>query len=372
MTEPVSRVRSLEISGRGFEPALAVAAYEQYPVASDSEKLQHITGRGLRSSGSTNSTIDWMRQGFASPDFLSFDIEQPVPEKQNMAPITSQPAATFRNRPVREGGNYLRLSAAAGTWSEPFELLPPDSLTLESSLLSGATTYTLPLSILKLLDGAVEFRHLAVAAATSTWCEPTPWEVAKTRAHEPLLSLRGPSCKSLVPSAASQSRSDSLFPLAPFVWEDRGGSLPDRGQESAAHTVTRGPASTWDLEALDRVLSSAGADFDSAASEEDSEMETDTRRVPGLFAGAVQERFFPLSFTLQRSYPQWLNCSVISTPDPAPDPAHWPLHNAPYDSNFSRRELEQSGVRAFGPFRMRANAQPGLQWSPCRTSTKRQ
>ena len=371
ITEPVARLRSVGISGRGLEPTLAIATYEQYPAARDSDELHHITGRSVRSSGSTDFAIDWMRRGFASPDFLSFDIEQPMPEEQNMAPIASQPAATFRNRPVREGGNHLDLSAAAGTWSEPFELLPLDPLTLESSLLSGATNRTLPHSLLKPLDGVAEFRHLNVAAATSTWCEPTPWEVAKTRAHEPLLSLRGPSCKSLVPSVASQTRSDSLFPPAPFVYEDRGGSRLDQGLDAAAPSITSDPASTWDLEALNTVLSNAGADFDPAASDEDSEVDTETRRVPGLFAGALQERFFPMSFTLQRSHPQWLNCSVIRTPDPAPNPDQWTLHDAPYDSNFSRRELEQSGVRAFGPFRMETNAQPGLQWSPCRTSTRR-
>ena len=277
MAESVSLLRSLGISGRGFEPTLAVATYEQYPAEGDSDKLQHITGRSLSSSGSTNSAIDWMRQGFASPYFLSFDIEQPMPEEQNTAPIGSQPMANFRNRPVREVGNHLHLSAAAGTWSEPFELLPPGPLTLESSLMSGATNCTLPLSLLEPLDGVVEFRHLTVAAATSTWCEPTPWEVAKTRAHEPLLSLRGPSCKSLIPSTASQPRSDSLFPLAPFVYEYRGGSRPDQGQEAAAHTLTSDPASTWDLEALNTVLSSAGADSDPAASEEDFEVDTETR-----------------------------------------------------------------------------------------------
>ena len=372
MAESVSRLRFLGISGRGFEPTLAAATYEQYTAASDSDQLQHIAGRSLRSSGSTHSAIDWMRQGFAGPDFLSFDIEQPLPEEQNMSPIASQPMATFSNRPVREGGNHLPLSGAAGAWSEPFELLPPGPLALESSLLSGATNRTLPLSLLEPLDGVVEFRHLTVAAATSTWCEPTPWEVAKSRAHEPLLSLRGPSCKSLVPSAASQSRSDSLFPLAPFVYEYRGGSRPEQGQESAARTLTSDPASTWDLEALSAVLSNASADADPAASEEDSEVDTETRRVPGLFDAALQERSVPMSFTLQRSHLQWLNCSVIRTPDRAPDPAQWPLRDAPSDSNFWTRELEQSGVRAFGPFRMRANAQPGLQWSPCRTSTRRQ
>src|SRR6202035_82665 len=132
MTESVSRLRSLGISGRGFEPTLAVATYEQYPAANDSDNLQWVTGRSLRASGSTNPAIDWMRQGLAYPEFLSFDIEQRLPEEQTTIPVASRPVANFTNRPVRDGGKHLHLSAAAGTWCDPIKLLPPAPLTLES------------------------------------------------------------------------------------------------------------------------------------------------------------------------------------------------------------------------------------------------
>lgn len=124
MTESVSRFQSLGISGRGFEPALAVATYEQYPAAADFDDLKHVTGRSPRASSATKPAINWMRQGLANPEFLSFDIEQRLPE-QTTAPIALPTVATFTNKPVRYGGKHLHLSTGAETWCEPIELLPP-------------------------------------------------------------------------------------------------------------------------------------------------------------------------------------------------------------------------------------------------------
>jgi hypothetical protein len=123
---------------------------------------------------------------------------------------------------------------------------------------------------------------------------------------------------------------------------------------------------------LEAVLAADGADFQPTETVETTEpLDTPARPLPSLFVAALQERVCPMSFSVQRSLPRWLQLSATSTNDWMSDSVYQPLHKIPADGNFWSEELKQSGVRAFGPFRMETNAQPELQWSPCKTSTRR-
>ena len=126
------------------------------------------------------------------------------------------------------------------------------------------------------------------------------------------------------------------------------------------------------MEMLETVLATDRADFEPTDTVETATLpDTPARLLPGLFVVALQDRFCPMSFSVQRSYPQWLKTTVTSTNDWTLDPVHQPLQDVAAQGNFWSEELKQSGVRAFGPFRMGANAQPELQWAPCRTSMRR-
>ena len=378
MTTPVSRrLRLAGLSGRGFEPTLVAATYERYPATlNDFVDLQPIVGHSKGTSRSANPVIDGVRQGLVNPGFLPFDIEQPLMQEQTQATPALRPTPNLTYIPLRDGGKHIYAAAAAETWCDPIELCEPSALTLES-LLPASTTNSTLLSpcILGPWDtlSSSAIKHLPVAAATSPWHDASPWDVPKVRMHEPLVSLRSPSCRSLISRDSGPSRSDSSFKLAPFSYcEYRPGTVNPPRPELITNSIASDFAGDADLEMLEMALASDGADFEPTETVETLEpQDAPARLLPGLFVIALRERFCLMSFSGQRSHPQGLKWSVTSTNDWVADTVHPPLHDVTAQSNFWSEELKQSGVRAFGPFRMGANAQPELQWAPCRTSTRR-
>jgi len=376
MTASVSRLRLPGLSGRRFEPTLAFAAYEQYPATLNVANLRDADGHGIGTSRSANPAIGSVRQGLANPGFLPFDIEQPLMQEQTQATLSWRPAPNLTYIPLRDGGKQIDLAAAAETWCDPIELCDSSPLTLESLLPPSATNSILPsLCILKPSDtsSSFAFKHLQVAAATSPWHDASSWDVPKVRLHEPLISLRGPSSRSLISSDPRPSRSDSAFKLAPFSYcEYRPGTVNQWRPELSTNSIPGDFARDSDMETLEMVLATDGADFEPTQTVETTEPpDTPARPLPGLFVGAVEERFYPMSFSSQRSHSHWLNRTVMSTNAWVSNPVHQPPHDVADQTNFWNEALKQSGVRAFGPFRMGANAQPELQWAPCRTSTRR-
>ena len=377
MTASVSRLRLPGLSGRGFEPTLAVAPYALYPETLSVANLRDAGGHSSGTSRSANPAIDSVRQGLVNPGFLPFDIEQPLMQQQTQPTPALRPAPNLTYIPLRDSSKDICLAAAAETWYDPIELCYPGLLTLESLPPASATNSTLPSScILGPSDSSFSFgfKHLQVAAATSTWQDASPLEVPKVRLHEPLISLRGPSSRSLIPSDSRSSRSDDRpFKAAAFSYGEYGPGTVDQTRVRATpNIITSDFTGDSDLEMLEAVLAADGADFQPTETVETTEpLDTPARPLPSLFVAALQERVCPMSFSVQRSLPRWLQLSATSTNDWMSDSVYQPLHKIPADGNFWSEELKQSGVRAFGPFRMETNAQPELQWSPCKTSTRR-
>jgi len=376
MTASVSRLRLPGLSGRGFEPTLATAEYEPYPETLNVANLRDAGGHSIGTPRSANPAIDSVRQGLANPGFQPFDIEQPVMQQLTQPTLALRPGPNSTYIPLRDGSKYIYPAAAVETWCDPIELCDFSLLTLESLLPASATNSALPSScILGPSDTSFSFgfKHLQVAAATSTWQEATPWEAPKVRLHEPLISLRGPSSRSLISSDSRPSRHDRSFKPAAFSYGEYGpGTVGQTRVRATPHIVTSDFAEDADLEILEVVVSTADEDFESTATLDSTEPpDTPARPLPGLFAASLQKRVCPMSFSLQRSHPRWLKWSAASTHDWMSDSVYRPPHNIPADGNFRSDELKQSGVRAFGPFRMETNAQPELQWSPCKTSTRR-
>jgi hypothetical protein len=376
MTASVSRLRLPGLAGRGFEPTLAAATYELYPETLSVANLRDAGGHSSGTSRSANPAIDSVRQGLVNPGFLPFDIEQPLMQQQTQPTPALRPAPNLTYIPLRDSSKDICLAAAAETWYDPIELCYPGLLTLESLPPASATNSTLPSScILGPSDSSFSFgfKHLQVAAATSTWQDASPLEVPKVRLHEPFISLRGPSCRSLTSSESRPSRNDRPFKPAAFSYGEYGPGTVDQTRVRATpNIVTSDFTGDADLEILEVVVSTADEDFESTATLDSTEPpDTPARPLPGLFAASLQKRVCPMSFSLQRSHPRWLKWSATSTNDWMSDSVYRPPHNIPADGNFRSEELKQSGARAFGPFRMEMNAQPELQWSPCKTSTRR-
>jgi len=376
MTASVSRLRLPGLAGRGFEPTLAAATYELYPETLSVANLRDAGGHSSGTSRSANPAIDSVRQGLANPGFLPFDIEQPLMQQQTQPTPALRPAPNLTYIPLRDISKDICLAAAAETWCDPIELCDSSFLTLESLLPASATNSTLPSScILGPSDTSFSFgfKHLQIAAATSTWQDASPLEVPKVRLHEPLISLRGPSCRSLIPSDSRSSRSDTSFKLAPFSHCDyRPETVNQPRPELTSNIIRSDFTEDSDREMLEVVVATDGADFEPTETVEPNEPPNIAARpLPGLFVASLQERVCPLSFSVQRSLPQWLKWSATSTNDWMSDSVYQPLHKIPADGNFWSRELMQSGVGAFGPFRMEMKTQPELQWSPCKTSTRR-
>lgn len=376
MTPSVSRLRLPGLAGRGFEPTLAAATCELYPETLSVANLWDVRGHSSGISRSANPVIDSYRQGLANPGFLPFDIEQPLMQQQTQLTPALRPAPNLTYIPLRDSNKDICLAAAAETWCDPIELCDSSLLTLESLLPTSATNSTLRSScILDPSDTSFSFgfKQLQVAAATSTWQEATPWEVPKVRPHEPLIALRGPSCRSLTSSDPRPSRNDRPFKPAAFSYGEYGPGTVDHTRVRATpNIVTSDFTGDSDLEILEADVLTAGEDFESTAILDSTEPpDTPARPLPGLFAASSQKWVFPMSFSLQRSHPRCLKWSATSTNDWMSDSVYRPPHNIPADGNFRSEELQQSGVRAFGPFRMETNAQPELEWSPCKTSTRR-
>ncbi len=376
MTAAVSRLRLPGLTGRGFEPTQAAATYELYPETLSGANLRDAGGHSSGTSRSANPAMDSVRQGLANPGFQPFDIEQPLMQQQTQPTPALRPAPNLTYLPLRDSSKDICLAAAVETWCDPIELCDSSLLTLESLPPASATNSTLPSScILGPSDPSFSFgfKHLQVAAATSTWHEASPWEVSKVRLHEPLISLRGPSCRSLISSGSRPPRDDSPFKPAAFSYGEHGPGTADQTRvHPTPNIVTRDFTGDADLEMLEVAVTADGTDFEPAETVETVEPpNTPARPFPGLFAASLQKRVCPMSFSVQRSHPKWLRWSATSTNDWMSDSVYRPPHNIPADPNFLSGELKQSGVRAFGPFRMETNAQPELQWSPCKTSTRR-
>jgi hypothetical protein len=372
MTAPVSRLRLPGLSGRGFEPALAVAPYEQYPATLNMADLRDSGGHSMGASRSANPAIDSVWQGLATPGFLPFDIEQPLMQQQAQPTLALRPVPRVTYIPPRDSRKHIYLAAPAETWCGPVESFESSRLTLESLLAPAATNCT-PASLC--IPGpsdtsfAFGFKNLQVAAATSTWQDASPWEAPKVRLHEPLISVRGPSCRSLISSDSRPSRSDAFFKLAAFSYC---GTVDPARPHATPNIITSDFTGDSDLEMLEVVTAATSDDFEATATVESIELpSTPARPLPALFVTSFEERVWPVYIAVRHSHPQWLKWKATSTNDWMSDSVYQPLHDIPADGNFWSEELKQSGVRAFGPFRMETNAQPGLQWSLCRTSTRR-
>ncbi len=273
MTASVSRLRLPVLSGRGLEPTLTVATFEQYPEALNVANLQDAGGHSIGTSRSANPAVDSVRQGLANPGFLPFDIEQPLMQEQRQATLALRPAPNLTYIPLRDSDKQVSFAAAAETWCDPIELGDFSPLILESFLQPSATNSTLPsLRVLGPSDtsSSVTFKHLQVAAATSPWHDASPWSVPKVRLHEPLISLRGPSCRSLISSDSRSSRNDTSFRLAPFSYcEFSAGPVKHWRPELATDNVPGDFARDSDVEMLEMALANDSAEFEPTETVED-------------------------------------------------------------------------------------------------------
>jgi len=254
-----------------------------------------------------------------------------------------------------------------------FETVP---LKLESLQPSFATKVTLPSHFgldLWSTSATQGFKHLPVAAATATWHGASPLKDPAIRPHEPFMSLRGPSFRSLV-SPERKLASETPFQPIPFAYFDL---RPETIYPVRPEVVATIIASDFDGDHgrnTSEALHAGSGETEPGDTSEFLEaaecLDDSIGAFPELFVAAAQQRVYPMSFSLQRSHLHWSGWITSGTHEWTSSPIERPAPDIA-DDNFWRGELVQSGVRAFGPFRMQMNAQPQLEWSPCRTSAVR-